>query len=126
MGKNAYELKDVPWHRGKRKCLYSWLKLGNDAIVPHLLLSLSPVVASDRSIGGFCHSWGEDQPKVQEKKKMLEEEGIKFESDGMKIMKEHFISKLKQNLQFVSLFLRPESKYYVSSISNISLEKTQW
>ena len=56
-----------------------------------LALSLSLVVASDRSIGGFCHSWGEDQPKVQEKKRILEEEGIKFESDGMKIMKEHFI-----------------------------------
>jgi len=50
------------------------------------------VVASDRSIGGFCHSWGEDQPKVQKKKRMLEEEGIKFESDGMKIMNEHFIN----------------------------------
>lgn len=50
------------------------------------------MVASDRSIGGFCHSWGEDQPKVQEKKRMLEEEGIKFESDGMKIMSEHFIA----------------------------------
>ena len=53
---------------------------------------LSLVVASDRSIGGFCQSWGEDQPKVQEKKRMLEEEGIKFESDGMKIMSEHFIA----------------------------------
>ena len=63
-----------------------------NATISHLSLSLSLVVASDRSIGGFCHSWGEDQPKVQEKKRMLEEEGIKFESDGMKIMNEHFIN----------------------------------
>eukprot|EP00984_Skeletonema_dohrnii_P034748 scaffold33666_cov127-Skeletonema_dohrnii-CCMP3373.AAC.3 len=48
------------------------------------------VVASDRSIGGFCHSWGE--PKVQKKKRILEEEGIKFESDGLKIMNDHFIN----------------------------------
>lgn len=67
-------------------------KLGNECNnISSLSLSLSLVVASDRSIGGFCHSWGEDQPKVQEKKRMLEEEGIKFESDGMKIMNEHFI-----------------------------------
>ena len=50
------------------------------------------MVASDRSIGGFCHSWGEDQPQVQKKKRMLEEEGIKFESDGMKIKNEHFVT----------------------------------
>mmetsp|Transcript_6753 Transcript_6753/g.10286 ORF Transcript_6753/g.10286 Transcript_6753/m.10286 type:complete len:122 (+) Transcript_6753:297-662(+) len=55
----------------------------------HLYL-LSAVVASDRSIGGFCHSWGE--PKVQKKKRILEEEGIKFESDGLKIMNDHFIN----------------------------------
>jgi hypothetical protein len=52
----------------------------------------SPVVASDRTIGGFCHSWGEDQPKVKKKKRMLEAEGIKFELDGRKIMNEHFVN----------------------------------
>ncbi len=57
--------------------------------MPH---HLSAVVASDRSIGGFCHSWGEDQPKVQKKKRMLEDEGIQFEADGMKILDKHFIN----------------------------------
>jgi hypothetical protein len=52
-------------------------------------------VASDRTIGGFCHTRGEDQPKVQEKRRMLEEEGVQFEvsSDGKsdKIRKEYFV-----------------------------------
>jgi len=51
------------------------------------------VVASDRSIGGFAHSWGEDQPKVQKKRRLLEEEGIIFEIEGKynKIRKDFFV-----------------------------------
>lgn len=39
-------------------------------------------MASDRSIGGFAHTWGEDQPKVQKKRRLLEQEGIVFEDKG--------------------------------------------
>lgn len=47
------------------------------------------MVASDRSIGGFGHTWGEDQPKVQRKRRLLEGEGIRFE--GNKIRREFFV-----------------------------------
>ena len=63
-----------------------------NAMMRCLTRSLPLVVASDRSLGGFCHSWGEDQPKVQKKKRMLEEEGIKFEPDGKKILNEYFVN----------------------------------
>jgi len=51
------------------------------------------VVASDRSIGGFGHSWGEDQPKVQKKRRLLEEEGVVFEEEGKsnKIREDFFV-----------------------------------
>jgi len=39
-------------------------------------------VASDRSIGGFGHTWGADSQKVQRKRRLLEEEGVVFEEDG--------------------------------------------
>lgn len=65
MGRNPYGPCDkVPWHR---------------------------VVASDRSLGGFGHSWGEDQPKVQLKKRLLEEEGVLLEEGSNKIRKEYFV-----------------------------------
>lgn len=54
------------------------------------------MVASDLTLGGFCHSWGEDQPKVQKKKRMLEDEGIRFEPDGKKILKQHFVGHEKE------------------------------
>ena len=60
-------------------------------------------MASDRSLGGFCHSWGEDQPKVQKKKQMLEKEGIEFESGGKKIMIKHFIEKKGTNARKVDI-----------------------
>jgi len=67
MGRNPFGPSDhVPWHR---------------------------VVASDRSIGGFGHSWGEDQPKVQKKRRLLEEEGVVFEEEGKsnKIREDFFV-----------------------------------
>jgi len=50
------------------------------------------VVASDRSIGGFGHTWG-DGPKIQKKKRMLQEEGVVFEEEGKisKIRKDFFV-----------------------------------
>lgn len=39
-------------------------------------------MASDRSIGGFGHTWGADSQKVQRKRRLLEEEGVVFEEDG--------------------------------------------
>ena len=39
-------------------------------------------MASDRSIGGFGHTWGADSRKVQRKRRLLEEEGVVFEEDG--------------------------------------------
>jgi hypothetical protein len=49
------------------------------------------VVASDRSLGGFGHTWGEHQPKVQLKKRLLEEEGIIFEEGSNKIRIDFFV-----------------------------------
>ena len=48
------------------------------------------VVASDRSIGGFGHTWGEDSPKVQRKRRLLESEGVVFDEKG-KIHKHCFV-----------------------------------
>lgn len=48
------------------------------------------MVASDRSIGGFGHTWGEDSPKVQRKRRLLEGEGVVFEENG-KIHKHCFV-----------------------------------
>ena len=48
------------------------------------------MVASDRSIGGFGHTWGEDSPKVQRKRRLLEGEGVVFEENG-KIHKDYFV-----------------------------------
>ena len=50
------------------------------------------MVASDRSLGGFGHEWGDGTgPKVQRKMRMLEEEGVVFEDDGKRIKKEYFV-----------------------------------
>ena len=51
------------------------------------------MVASDRCLGGFGHTWGEDQPNVQRKKRLLEAEGIAFEEDGKicKIREDFFV-----------------------------------
>ena len=49
------------------------------------------MVASDRSLGGFGHTWGEHQPKVQLKKRLLEEEGIIFEEGSNTIRKDFFV-----------------------------------
>lgn len=56
-------------------------------------------MASDRSIGGFGHTWGEDQPNVQRKRRLLEAEGIVFERDGArnKIRKDHFVEEAVPN-----------------------------
>jgi hypothetical protein len=52
------------------------------------------VVASDGSVGGFCHAWGEEKPEVRRKKRMLEEEGVVFDDEGgggkTKIRREFF------------------------------------
>ena len=49
------------------------------------------MVASDRSVGGFCHAWGEEKPEVLRKKRMLEEEGVVFDEGGGKIRGEFFV-----------------------------------
>eukprot|EP00803_Ostreobium_quekettii_P004025 evm.model.scf_590.6 EVM.evm.TU.scf_590.6 scf_590:31886-32251(-) len=41
------------------------------------------VVAGTLQIGGFGGQWGEDQPNIAKKKKMLMEEGVAF--DGFKV-----------------------------------------
>lgn len=56
-------------------------------------------VASDRSIGGFGHTWGEDQPKVQRKRRLLEGEGILFDDEEgktSKIRHEFFVQSSSQ------------------------------
>lgn len=40
------------------------------------------VLASDRSIGGFGGSWGKDGQNAGKKIKLLQEEGVKFDSSG--------------------------------------------
>lgn len=40
------------------------------------------VLASDGTLGGFNGSWGEDGLYAKEKKKLLEEEGVRFDSRG--------------------------------------------
>ena len=53
------------------------------------------MVASDGSVGGFCHAWGEEKPEVRRKKRMLEEEGVVFDDGGgggkTKIRREFFV-----------------------------------
>jgi len=51
-------------------------------------------VASDRTIGGFRHTWGEDSEHVKSKKRMLEAEGIVFAREGKvdKIPERYFMS----------------------------------
>lgn len=39
-------------------------------------------MSSDRSIGGFCHSTGEESEHVMSKRRMLEGEGIVFKNEG--------------------------------------------
>ena len=73
----------------------------------HIIVS---VVASDLTLGGFCHSWGEDQPKVQKKKRMLEDEGIRFQPDGKKILKQYFVGNEKESKVSKSAIKRKEEK----------------
>ncbi|KAG2431926.1 hypothetical protein HYH02_013145 [Chlamydomonas schloesseri] len=40
------------------------------------------VVAADLNIGGFSGGWGISDPKVQRKRRLLEEEGVGFEEAG--------------------------------------------
>lgn len=40
------------------------------------------VVASDRSLGGFNGQWGAGCERVQHKRQMLEQEGVRFTEDG--------------------------------------------
>lgn len=92
----------------------------------HIIVS---VVASDLTLGGFCHSWGEDQPKVQKKKRMLEDEGIRFEPDGMKILKQYFVGNEKQESKVSLAKKRKEGKAInqqpaTSSTFNNSVSKT--
>ncbi|GLI63231.1 hypothetical protein VaNZ11_006120 [Volvox africanus] len=42
------------------------------------------VVAADLSIGGFSGAWGMAEPKVQRKKRLLEDEGIKFHGSAVR------------------------------------------
>lgn len=65
------------------------------------------MVASDRSLGGFGHQKGEDQPKVKTKKRLLEEEGVGFEEDGKKIRTEYFVASPRDPAAAVR---RPASK----------------
>ncbi|KAG2445481.1 hypothetical protein HXX76_000097 [Chlamydomonas incerta] len=39
------------------------------------------VVAADLNIGGFSGGWGISDPKVQRKRRLLEEEGVGFQDD---------------------------------------------
>lgn len=73
----------------------------------HIIVS---VVASDLTLGGFCHSWGEDQPKVQKKKRMLEDEGIRFQPDGKKILKQYFVGNEKEESKVRFAKQRKEEK----------------
>ncbi|GIL79371.1 hypothetical protein Vretimale_16547 [Volvox reticuliferus] len=47
------------------------------------------VVAANLSIGGFSGAWGMAEPMVQRKKRLLEDEGIKF--DGSAVRGEEFV-----------------------------------
>ncbi|GIL58171.1 hypothetical protein Vafri_13019 [Volvox africanus] len=47
------------------------------------------VVAADLSIGGFSGAWGMAEPKVQRKKRLLEDEGVKF--DGSAVRGDEFV-----------------------------------
>ncbi|GFR49115.1 hypothetical protein Agub_g10911 [Astrephomene gubernaculifera] len=47
------------------------------------------VVAADLNIGGFSGGWGISDPKVQRKKKLLEDEGIEF--DGSVVRSAEFV-----------------------------------
>ncbi|GLC70007.1 hypothetical protein PLESTF_000912100 [Pleodorina starrii] len=47
------------------------------------------VVAADLSLGGFSGAWGIADPKVQRKKRMLEEEGVEF--SGCAVLNEEFV-----------------------------------
>ena len=40
------------------------------------------VIAADLRIGGFSGEWGEESEKVQKKRRMLQEEGVKFDERG--------------------------------------------
>lgn len=92
----------------------------------HIIVS---VVASDLTLGGFCHSWGEDQPKVQKKKRMLEDEGIRFETNGKKILKQYFVGNEKEESKVRFAKQRKEEKAInqqpaTASTLNNSVSKT--
>ena len=86
----------------------------------HIIVS---VVASDLTLGGFCHSWGEDQPKVQKKKRMLEDEGIRF--DGNKILKQYFVGNEKKETKVTLSKKNSTCNNSVSKTSTIVDEITE-
>lgn len=76
------------------------------------------MVASDRSIGGFGHTWGEDQPKVQRKRCLLEAEGIIFEeahNGSCKIRKEFFVELVSTPGTVTATKTKPKPKGAISS-----------
>ena len=40
------------------------------------------MVAADLNLGGFSGQWGEEQPNVQRKRKILSDEGVLFDANG--------------------------------------------
>lgn len=84
------------------------------------------MVASDGTLGGFSHKWGEDQPEVQRKRRLLEAEGIEFddiEGKSSKIKAEFFVesaskpspakaSAKKQKTEASPAFTKTKSKYF--------------
>ncbi len=84
------------------------------------------MVASDRSLGGFGHSWGEDQPKVQTKKRLLEEEGVLFEEGSNKIRKEYFVESKLRNSKVATrnkATLTSKSKYFTNAVTEEKLKQ---
>ena len=94
------------------------------------------MVASDGTLGGFSHKWGEDQPEVQRKRRLLEAEGIEFddvEGKSSKIKTEFLVesaskpspakaSAKKQNTEASLASTKTRSKYF-NTISEDELKQ---
>ncbi|EFJ50160.1 hypothetical protein VOLCADRAFT_103991 [Volvox carteri f. nagariensis] len=65
------------------------------------------VVAADLSIGGFSGAWGIADPKVQRKKRLLEDEGVKFV--GCTVLSDEYVLNAEQLRQRLSEALAAES-----------------
>lgn len=82
-------------------------------------------MASDRSIGGFGHTWG-DGPKIQKKKDMLKEEGIVFEEEGKisKIREDFFVeSAWAASASLSNSAAKPKSQAYAKGSKKRKMEE---